>query len=155
IDAAPVKGVYRLPFSVLRSGFPVLRSPATRRGTVALTPEQFRYAFGNAISEAESAELHRRWTIPGPGRPLWEAALANLSPGSPARVELGDETRGPLLLIAGEKDHTVPAAVTLDIFKLYRKSPALTELEQIEGRGHSLIIDSGWREVAERSLRWL
>jgi pimeloyl-ACP methyl ester carboxylesterase len=155
IDAAPFKGVYVLPFSSLRASFPGLRNPTNRERAVALTPEQFRYAFANAVSEQESVDLYRRWAIPGPVRPLWQMALANVTPGAASTVDTGDESRGPLLLIAGEKDHTVPPSVTRSIFNRYRRSPALTELEEVPGRGHSLTIDSGWRDVADRSLSWL
>ena len=155
IDAAPIKGVLPLPVSTLRSSFPVLKNPANRKRTVALTAAQFRYGFGNAVSEQESAELYQRWAIPGPGRPLFQAAFANFLPHSPAKVDTKNATRGPLLLIAGEMDHIVPPVVTRATLKQYRRSPAVTELKQIAGRGHSLCIDSGWREVADTALGWL
>jgi pimeloyl-ACP methyl ester carboxylesterase len=122
---------------------------------VQLTLEKFKYAFGNELSEEESAELYRRWAIPGPARVLFQAAFANLVPHSPAEINTGNDSRGPLLLIAGEKDHTVPPVVTRWTYKLYRHSPAVTELVQMPGRGHSLTIDHGWREVADTSLHWL
>jgi pimeloyl-ACP methyl ester carboxylesterase len=122
---------------------------------VSLTPEQFRYGFGNAIPAEESAELYDRWTIPSPGRPLFEAAFANLSTGSPAHVNTRNETRGPLLLIAGGEDRTVPATVTRATRKLYRRSAALTEYKEFPDRGHSLALDNGWRQVADATLSWL
>jgi pimeloyl-ACP methyl ester carboxylesterase len=155
IDAAAIKGVLPVPFSTLRSTFPVLKNPANIKRVVALTPAQFRYAFANAVPAAEAEELYRRWAIPGPGRPLFQAAVANLLPNSPAKVDTRNATRGPLLLIAGEKDHIVPPAVTRATLKQYRRSPAVTELQEIRGRGHSLTIDSGWREVADTALAWL
>ena len=154
IDPAQIKGVLPLPLAQLRSAFPVLGNPANRNRTVALTAAQFRYGFGNAVSEKESAELHERWTIPSPGRPLFEAAVANFSPHSPAKVDTANATRGPLLLISGKQDHTVPDVVTRAAYKLYRTSPAVTELLQFD-RGHSLTIDSGWREIADAALTWL
>jgi pimeloyl-ACP methyl ester carboxylesterase len=111
IDAAPIKGVIYLPPPSLRVASVALRNPANRRRAVALTARQFRYGFGNALSEQESAELFERWTIPSPGRPLFEAASANLSPRSPAKVDTANATRGPLLLTAGGKDHTAPVAI--------------------------------------------
>jgi len=118
----PIKGVIYLPLSALRVASIALRNPANKKRAVALTAEQFRYGFGNAISATESAELYERWTIPSPGKPLFEAASANFAPHSPAKVNTGNATRGPLLLTAGGRDHTVPKAITKSTLKLYRKS---------------------------------
>ncbi len=120
-----------------------------------MTAEQFRYSFGNAVSEEESDALHARWTIPAPGKPLFEAATANFSPHSPAAVETGNEDRGPLLLVMGGQDHTVPEVITKATAKQYRHSSAVTELLEFADRGHSLTIDSGWRGVADACLEWL
>jgi pimeloyl-ACP methyl ester carboxylesterase len=155
IDPAPPKGVLFLPPSALRVASIALRSPANRKGAVSLTREQFRYGFGNAVSQQESDELFDRWAIPSPGRPLFEAALANLTPGSPAKVRTNNAARGPLLITAGGKDHTVPPAISHQTVRLYRKSSASTDLIEFPGRGHSLTIDSGWREIADRALAWL
>lgn len=155
LDAAPVKGVLYLPPSALRVAFVALRSPLNRNRAVALTRRQFRYGFGNAIPAEESDQLYDRWTIPSPGKPLFEAAFANFSPGSPAKVDSGNATRGPLLLTAGGKDHTVPMAITKSTLKLYRKSSAVTDYKEFPDRGHSLGIDHGWREVADSVLAWL
>jgi pimeloyl-ACP methyl ester carboxylesterase len=155
IDAAPVKGVLNLPPSALRVASVALRKPANRNLAVSLTAEQFRYGFGNALPEQESAELYERWTVPSPGRPLFEAALANFSPRSPARVNTGNKNRGPLLLIAGGRDHTVPPSITTSTRRLYHKSPAITDFHEFPDRGHSLTIDHGWREVAQYALDWL
>jgi pimeloyl-ACP methyl ester carboxylesterase len=155
IDAAPVKGVLPLPISALRVASAVLKNPANRKRTVALTAEQFRYGFTNMLSEQESGQLFQKWTVPSPGRPLFEAAFANFSPKSPAKVDTANTARGPLLLIAGEEDHTVPPVITRATLKLYRTSSAVTELVELKGRGHSLTIDSGWREVAETTRSWL
>lgn len=155
IDPAPIKGVKILPFSQLRSALPVLGNPANRSRTVALNAKQFRYAFGNAISAEESDELFERWTIPGPGRPLFEDATANLSRRSPAAVDTRAAGRGPLLLITGTEDHTVPRSVTAAVAKLYEDGPSVTDYQEFEGRGHSLTMDSGWRDIADASLAWL
>ncbi|MEO3853669.1 alpha/beta hydrolase [Acrocarpospora sp. B8E8] len=155
IDAAQIKGVLPLPLSALRATLPVFKNPANKRRAVSLTLEQFTYAFGNAIPAQEAAELYDRWTIPAPGKPLFEAAVANFSPRSPAKVNTGNSTRGPLLLIAGGKDHTVPVTVTKVTLKQYRNSTAITELHTFPDRGHSLTIDHGWREVADACLTWL
>jgi pimeloyl-ACP methyl ester carboxylesterase len=155
IDAAQIKGVLPLPLSSLRSTLPVFKNPANKHRAVSLTAEQFRYGFGNAISAGESDALHARWAIPAPGKPLFEAAAANFSIHSPAAVDTHNDTRGPLLLIMGGQDHTVPEAITTATLKQYRHSNAVTELVEFENRGHSLVIDSGWADVAEESLRWL
>jgi pimeloyl-ACP methyl ester carboxylesterase len=155
IDPAPIKGVLVLPPSALKVASIVLRSPANRNMAVSLTAEQFRYGFGNAVSEQESAELYQQWNVPSPGKPLFEAAFANFSPGSPAKVNTRNKTRGPLLVTAGGKDHTVPAAISTSTRKLYHRSPAITDFVEFGDRGHSLTVDHGWAEVADYALEWL
>ena len=155
IDAAQIKGVLPLPLSALHSTLPVFKNPANKHKAVSLTAEQFRYSFGNAVSPEESDELYERWAIPAPGKPLFEAAAANFSLHSPAKVNTANEGRGPLLLIMGGRDHTVPEAITKATVKQYRHSSAVTDLEEFADRGHSLTIDSGWREVADVCLAWL
>ncbi|HEY6314138.1 MAG TPA: hypothetical protein VIY52_25530 [Streptosporangiaceae bacterium] len=155
IDPAPIKGVLVLPPAQLRAAFPVLGNPANRKRSVSLTAAQFRYAFGNAVSERESGQLYEAWNIPAPGRPLSEAAFASFTPHSPAKVNTRNSARGPLLLISGQKDHTVPDIVTHSTFSQYRHSTAVTDLRRLPDRGHSLTIDSGWRQVADTALTWL
>jgi non-heme chloroperoxidase len=155
IDPAPIKGVRNLPLSALRVASVALRNPANKNRAVALTPKQFRYGFGNALSAQESAELYERWTIPSPGKPLFEAAFANFSPRSPAKVRTDNATRGSLLVTAGSMDHTVPPAISRATLKLYRKSPAVTDFKEFPDRGHSLCIDHGWQEVADAVIDWL
>ena len=155
IDAAQIKGVLPLPLSALHSTLPVFKNPANKHKAVSLTAEQFRFSFGNAVSPEESDALFERWTIPAPGKPLFEAAAANFSLHSPAKVNTANEGRGPLLLIMGGQDHTVPEVITKATVKQYRHSSAVTDLEEFADRGHSLTIDSGWREVADVCLAWL
>jgi pimeloyl-ACP methyl ester carboxylesterase len=155
IDAAQIKGVLPVPLSSLRATLPVFQNPANRHKAVSLTAAQFRYSFGNAVTEEESDRLHQAWTIPAPGKPLFEAAAANFSPHSPAKVATGNEERGPLLLIMGGRDRTVPEAITKSTLKQYRHSSAVTDLIEFPDRGHSLTIDSGWRAVADACLDWL
>jgi pimeloyl-ACP methyl ester carboxylesterase len=155
IDAAQIKGVLPLPLSALRSTLPVFKNPANAHRAVSLTAEEFRFAFGNAVSPQESDALYEQWTIPAPGKPLFEAAGANFSPHSPAKVDTGNSERGPLLLIMGGRDHTVPEAITKSTLKQYRGSDAVTELVEFPDRGHSLTIDSGWHAVADECLSWL
>jgi non-heme chloroperoxidase len=155
IDAAPIKGVLNLPPSALRVASIALRKPANRNEAVSLTQDQFRYGFGNAVPDRESAELFERWTVPSPGKPLFEAAFANFTPRSPAKVNTRNKDRGPLLLIAGGRDRTVPPSITTATRKLYHKSPAITDFREFPDRGHSLAVDHGWQEVAQYALDWL
>ena len=155
IDAAQIKGVLPVPLSALRSTLPVFKNPANIHKAVSLTAGQFRYSFGNAISETESDDLYERWNIPAPGRPLFEAAAANFSLHSPDQVATRNADRGPLLLVMGGRDHTVPEAITKSTLKQYRHSDAVTDLEEFPDRGHSLTVDAGWAAVAEASLAWL
>jgi len=155
IDAAQIKGVLPVPLSALRATLPVFKNPANKHRAVSLTAEQFRFAFANAVSQEESDALFERWTIPAPGRPLFEAAASNFNPHSPAKVDTGNQGRGPLLLIASGKDNTVPETITRATLKQYRHSSAVTDIQTFADRGHSLVIDSGWAEIAETCLTWL
>ena len=152
VDPGPVKGVLPLPLSTLKVGSAVLLNPANYRRQVLLTREQFRFGFGNAVSQAESDDLYARYSVPGSGIPLFQAALANFRFGGETAADTRTPARGPLLVISGEKDHTVPWAVANAVYKLQKKNPGTTEIVEMAGRGHSLTIDSGWREVAETAL---
>jgi pimeloyl-ACP methyl ester carboxylesterase len=155
IDPAPFQGVLPLPFSALKSASPVLGNPANRSRAVPLTYDQFRYAFANAISEAEAHELYAAFAVPAAGAPLFQAAVANFNPWSEAKVDTHNPRRGPLLVMSGENDHTVPPAVAEAAFKLQAHNPGLTEFVEMKGRGHALTIDGGWREVAETALAFV
>jgi alpha-beta hydrolase superfamily lysophospholipase len=155
IDAAPIKGVLPLPISALRVAFAALNNPGNIDAAVSLTQQQFHYAFGNALTPEESADLYERWTIPSPARPLFQAATANFNPHAQTKVEVDNEDRGPLLLTMGGMDHTVPEAITKSTYKQYRKSSAVTDIVEFADRGHSLTMDHGWREVADSILGWL
>jgi len=155
IDPAQVKGVLPLPLAQIRAALPVLGNPANLHKAISLTAKQFRFGFGNELTAEESDNLYEQWSIPAPARPLFQAAVANFVLHSEAKVNTANQTRGPLLLISGKQDHTVPDVTTRSTLKQYRASTAVTELRQFEGRGHSLTIDSGWREVADATLEWL
>jgi non-heme chloroperoxidase len=155
IDAAPFRGVLPLPISALRSAAPVLHNPANRHRAVPLTFDQFRFAFANAVDAAEAHELYETFAVAAPGAPLFQAAAANLNPWSEAKVDTGNPERGPLLVVSGEKDNTVPRAISEATFQQQAKNPGVTEFVEIPGRGHALTIDSGWREVAETSLKFV
>jgi pimeloyl-ACP methyl ester carboxylesterase len=154
IDPAPVKGIFFLPFSSIKVTFPVLRNPANVHRAGSLTPEQFHYAFGNNLSDAESLRLYERYAVPGPDHVLFQGAVANFNPHSPATVNFHDDERAPLLLIAGGKDHIVPASVTEANFKLYRTSKAITDFKEFPERSHFTIGEPGWEEVADYALTW-
>ncbi|MFF2502999.1 alpha/beta fold hydrolase [Streptomyces sp. NPDC058067] len=138
IDAAQIEGVLPVPLSALRATLPVFKNPANKHRSVSLTAEQFRFAFGNAVSEEASDELFERWTIPAPGKPLFEAALANFTPHSTAEDNTAYAVGGPLLLMTGGKDHPVPESVTRATLKQYRRSDAVTDIRDFPDRGHSL-----------------
>jgi pimeloyl-ACP methyl ester carboxylesterase len=155
IDPAQIKGVLPLPLAQLRSGLPALANPFNLTRAVSLTKSEFRYGFGNALTEAESDALWEQWSIPSPARPLFQAATANFVLHAQSKVDTDNDARGPLLLISGTADHTVPDVTTRATFKQYRDSRAITEFKQFEGRGHSLTIDHGWREVGLACASWL
>ena len=153
IDPAPFRGVLPLPISALKSAAPVIGNPANHGRAVPLTYEQFRFAFANAVTEDEARELYNTFAVPGSGVPLFQAATANLNPWTEAKVKSKNPDRGPLLIISGEKDHTVPWSIANASYKKQKRNKAsATEIVEIPGRGHSLTIDHGWREVAETAL---
>ena len=152
VDPAPFRGVLPLPISALRAALPVLQNPANRKRAVALTYGQFRFAFANAVSEEEAGELYRTFAVPAPGAPLFQAATANLNPHTEAKVDSANPDRGPLLIISGEKDHTVPWAIANASYKRQARNGGITEIVEIPDRGHALTIDSGWRKVADTAL---
>ena len=155
IDPAPFRGVLPLPYSALKSAFPVLGNPANRSRAVPLTYEQFRYAFANAVDETEARSLYDTYAVPAAGAPLFQAAFANFNPWTEAKVDTANPDRGPLLVVSGEKDHTVPRAVAEAAYKQQEHNPGLTEFLEMKDRGHALTIDHGWREVAETALRFV
>ncbi|MEO8693674.1 MAG: alpha/beta hydrolase [Acidimicrobiales bacterium] len=155
IDPAPFRGVLPLPLSALKSAAPVLGNPLNHGRAIPLTYDQFRYAFANAIEEDEAKVLYNTYAVPGSGVPLFQAATANLNPWTEVKVKSKNPDRGPLLIVSGEKDHTVPWAIANASFKKQRRNKGVTEIVEIPGRGHSLIIDNGWRDVAETALAFV
>jgi non-heme chloroperoxidase len=155
IDPAPFRGVLPLPLSTLKAGRPVLGNPGNRNRAVPLTYDQFRFSFANAVSEEEAKELFQTYAVPAPGAPLFQAATANLNPWTEVKVDSENPERGPLLIISGEKDNTVPFALSNAAYKKQQRNDAVTEFAEIPGRGHALTIDSGWREVADKALEFV
>ncbi len=156
IDNAPFKGVLPLPASSLKSASPVLGNPANRKKAVPLTFEQFVYGWANNLDETEARELYDAYHVPASGVPLFQAAVANFNPfGGETAVDTKNPDRGPLLIIAGAADNTVPLAITRASYKLQAKNPDVTEIVEIPGRGHSLVIDHGWKEVSDTALSFV
>ena len=155
IDPAPFRGVLPLPLSALKSASPVLGNPLNRNRAIPLTYDQFRYAFANAVSEEEAKQLYKTFAVPTSGVPLFQAAAANLNPWTEAKVDTKNPDRGPLLIISGEKDHTVPPSIAKASYHQQQQNEGITEIVEIQGRGHALVIDNGWREVADKSLAFV
>ena len=155
IDPGPFRGVLPLPVSALRSAAPVLANPLNRSRAVTLTLDQFKFGWANALSDEEAKELYESYHVAAPGVALMQMANANINPRTEAKLDPANPDRGPLLIIDGEKDHTVPWAIANASYKRQRRNSSVTEIEKIPNRGHSLTIDSGWREVADTALRFV
>jgi pimeloyl-ACP methyl ester carboxylesterase len=155
ISPAPFRGVLPLPVSALRAGSPVLRNPRNRHRAVPLTFEQFRYSFANAVDEGEAQQLYEMFAVPGSGAPIFEAASANLNPWTEVKVKSKSPDRGPMLIVSADQDHTVPWAIASASFKKQKRNQSTTEIVRMEGRGHALTIDHGWRDVAETCLQFV
>jgi pimeloyl-ACP methyl ester carboxylesterase len=155
IDPGPFRGVLPLPRSALKAAWPVIGNPANRKRAVMLTEAQFRFAFANAVDEQEAKLLYETFPVPGSGIPLFQAAFANINPGTEAKVDSRSPNRGPIKIISGQKDNTVPWAIANASFKRQKRNKSTTEIQEIPGRGHSLVIDSGWPEVAAAALDFI
>jgi non-heme chloroperoxidase len=155
IDPGVFRGVLPLPLSVLKGVGPLLVNPRTRGRAVTLTWDQFRYGWTNALDEEEALELYDKFHVAGSGISLAQMGNANLNPWTEAKVDTKNPDRGPLLIIDGEKDHTVPWAIANAAYKRQKRNPSVTEIVKIPNRGHSLTIDHGWQEVAETALTFV
>ncbi|HKB18740.1 MAG TPA: alpha/beta hydrolase [Candidatus Dormibacteraeota bacterium] len=155
IDPAPFRGVLPLPISALKAASPVLSNPANRNKAIPLTYDQFRFAFANAVSEDEAKQLYETYAVPASGAPIFQAATANLNPWTEVKVDTVNPDRGPLLILDGEKDNTVPWAIANASYRRQKRNQGVTEIKKVAGRGHALTIDSGWKEVAETALAFV
>lgn len=155
VNPAPFRGVLPLPPAAIRATFPVLRNPANHGRAITLTMDQFRYSWANAVGEDEARDLHQRFHIAAPGKPIFQAAVENLNPATELKVDTRNPDRGPLLIFTGLPDHATPPALTRAAYKKQRRNPGITEHIELADRGHSLTIDSGWQEVCDRSLKFI
>ena len=156
IDPGPFRGVLPLPVSTLRVSAPVLLNPLNRKRAVTLTFDQFMYGWTNALEDDDEAkELYDTYHVAGPGIALMQMANANINPWTEAKLDPANPDRGPLLIMDGEKDHTVPWAIANAAYKRQRRNPGVTEIVKVPNRGHSLTIDHGWREVADIALKFV
>ena len=155
IDPGPFRGVLPVPFSSLKSAAPVLRNPLNRNRAMTLTLDQFKYGWANALSDEEAQEIYEKYHVAAPALALMQMVNANLNPGTEAKADTKNPERGPLLIIDGEKDHTVPWAIAAASYKKQRANEGVTEIKSIPNRGHSLTIDSGWREVCDTALEFV
>jgi pimeloyl-ACP methyl ester carboxylesterase len=152
IDPGVFRGVLPLPLSVLRVAGPFLLNPRYRGRAITLTFDQFNYGWTNALDEDESKRLYDTYHVAGSGIALAQMANANLNPWTESKVDTKTPDRGPLLILDGEKDHTVPWAIADAAYKRQRRNPSVTEIKKKANRGHSLTIDHGWQEVAQTAL---
>jgi non-heme chloroperoxidase len=155
IDPGPFRGVLPLPLSSLKSAAPVLANPLNRSRAITLTLDQFKYGWANALSEDEAKQLYETYHVAAPGVALMQMANANVNPFTEAKADSKNPDRGPMLIISGEKDHTVPWAIANAAYKKQKRNPGVTEIVEIRGRGHALTIDSGWHEVADAALTFV
>src|SRR5256886_698276 len=155
ISPAPFRGVLPLPISALRTASVALRKPGNRHRAVPLTYDQFRYGFANGVGEDEATQLYEKFAVPAPGKPLFQAAAANLNPWTEAKVDTKNPERGPMLIISGELDRTVPWSISNASYTREKRNEGATDIVRIPNRGHSLTIDSGWREVADTALAFI
>jgi pimeloyl-ACP methyl ester carboxylesterase len=155
IDPGPFRGVLPLPLPTLRVVAPVVSNPLNRGRAITLSFDQFKYGWTNALGDDEARQLYDTYHVAGPGIALAQMANANLNPFTEAKVDPRNPDRGPLLIISGEKDHTVAWAIANAAYKRQSRNPGVTEIKKMPNRGHSLTIDSGWREVAETALAFV
>ena len=149
LSPAPVKGVLRLPPAQIRTAFPVLGNPTNKNKTVGLTPNQFRYAFTNTMSDEDAQAAYERYQVPGPGRVLFQAAFANFNPRAVTKVDFHKDDRPPLLVVGNGADHTVPASVSKEAATRLGKSRAVVDYKEFVGtpalHGRRARLGSGGR----------
>lgn len=155
LDSAAPKGVHKLALAQLRSTFPVLSNPSNRHKVVGLTFKQFYYAFVNTMSEDDARKAYERYAIPDTGRPLFQSAFSDLISHATTSINYQNNTRSPLLLLAGSEDHTVPAIVSRANYDKYNHSNAKTDFHEFPDRSHLIMVEEGWQEVVDYIHSWL
>ncbi|WP_336852235.1 alpha/beta hydrolase [Sinomonas albida] len=155
IDGAAVKGVKALPFSEIKSTFPVLHNPANRKRAVPITPKEFHYAFTNNLTEEQSQAVFDRYAVPVSGRILFQGGLANFTADADTTYNFANDDRAPLLFISGGNDHILPPAVQRENYdKNVKHSTATTAYRLFDRRCHYTCGEDGWEEVADFALEW-
>jgi pimeloyl-ACP methyl ester carboxylesterase len=153
LSPAPVKGVLRVPPGLLRTVFPAVRNPATRKKTYGMTPKQFRRGFTNTMNDADAAAAYDRYYVPAPGRVIFQAAFANVNPHAATKVDFHKDDRPPLLVMGNDRDQTIPASVSHEAAKRFGKSKAVVDYKEFTGRPH-FPTAPGWEAVADYALDW-
>ena len=154
LDSVPPKGIKLLPLSTIEALTPALLNPANAKRTYLFPFARWWRVFANTLSEPEARAAYARYAIPAPGAAIFQAALSNLTPGSAAGLDFRNPRRAPLLVIGGEKDVIMPAALSRKIHRRHAASPAVTAYKEFAGRSHFLIGEKGWEEVADYALDW-
>lgn len=154
IDSVPPKGIYVLPFSTYEALTPALANPFNAKRTYLHPFARWWRVFANTLPEAEARAAYAEQVIPASGRAIFQAALSNVTPGSLATVNFANPRRAPLLIIGGEKDVIMPAALSRKIYAKHRAAPSPTAYREFPGRSHYLIAEPGWEEVADYALTW-
>ena len=149
--SAPVKGIARLPLSVLKLAFSLLVNSHSKK-IASLTAEQFHRAFANSLPKKESLTLFNRYVVPAPYRVLVQTAFANFISHTAASVNFRNETRAPLLLVAGGKDRVVPSSLVKANFELYRESKAETDYKEYPAQTHFTLLQD--TKIADYALGW-
>ncbi|MFE7752867.1 alpha/beta hydrolase [Streptomyces sp. NPDC057428] len=154
IAPAPINAV-PLKASAARLWTPESGDPASGYELMSLRRAQFRHVFANAVGQEESGRLFERYVVPAPRRLFTDLDYAGTARHPRAFADVGNEARGPLLLVSGQEDRMVPDSVTRAVYRLYGDSTAVSDLKQFADRGHSMVVDSGWHVVADHVLAWL
>lgn len=154
IDSVPARGIYLLPFSTYEALTPALLNPANAKRTYLFPFARWWRVFANSLTEPEARAAYRRYAIAAPGRAIFQAALSNFTPRSPATVNFANPRRAPLLFIGGGDDVIMPAALNRKNWGKYGKSPCVTEYKEFPGRSHFIIAEQGWEEVADYAATW-
>jgi pimeloyl-ACP methyl ester carboxylesterase len=155
MSPAPPKGILVLPFSTLKAAAPALAHPSRWHGVVPLTLEEFTYGFVNTFSPEDAAAAYEKYAVPETGQIFYEAGFANFHLHPPTEVHFKSGDRAPLLIVGGEKDHTVPASLSHKQYEKYEQSEAKTDYLEFPGRPHLMMVAEGWEEIAGGIEGWL